>query len=72
MIDDTLLIEWLQKNQYSLISDDNGHWACTMDGMQSVPTTDGVHDICTSFFIAANDWKGSIREAIWGRIREEE
>lgn len=47
-----------------IISDDNGHWAVTGNGMQNVPEGPAPVDIATSFFVPASLWKNSIREAI--------
>ena len=62
---DTERLNWLENNQaYSLINDDNGHWACVSDGVQSVPMGDDPCDVQTAFFIEKDQWKHSIREAI--------
>ena len=47
-----------------LIFDDNGHWAVAFTGFQNVPDGDRQEDIQTTFFIEAERWKNSIREAI--------
>jgi hypothetical protein len=62
---DTKRLDWLEKEDcYSLISDDNGHWACVVEGIQSVSLKNGPTDITTTFWIKKTDWKSTIREAI--------
>ena len=47
-----------------VLSDDRGHWVVSDSGMQNVPLEDGPQDIATTFFIEAEKWRPSIREAI--------
>lgn len=48
-----------------LVNDDNGHWAVSGSGMQSVPMGDEPIDVIqTTFYIEAAQWEPSIREAI--------
>lgn len=62
---DTERLNWLEKNNaFSLVNDDNGHWACVADGMQNVPMDESACDIQTTFFIEKDLWQDSIREAI--------
>lgn len=64
---DKEMIDWLQENGdgYALVSDDFGNWAVASNGFQSVPDNPGTpSDIETSFFIEANEWRPSVREAI--------
>ena len=63
MTNDAKRLYWLEGNQFSLISDDAGRWACTATGIQNVPE-ESPTDIHTTFFIEALEWKDSIREAI--------
>jgi len=50
----------------ALLNDDNGHWAVSFEGFQNVAIEGYPTDITTTFFIKANDWKDTIREAlIW-------
>ena len=64
-MNDTERLNWLEKNAgYALVSDDNGHWACVVDGMQNCPMDDGTCDISTTFFIEKRDWYNTPREAI--------
>jgi len=49
----------------NLLYDDNGHFACTGCGFQSVPEDlDEPGDIKSSFFVEKKEWKNTIREAI--------
>jgi len=66
MTTDSELIDWLENEQGSaLVSDDFGHWAVSNSGFQNVPDNiDIPNDIQTTFFIKAEEWKPSIREAI--------
>jgi hypothetical protein len=59
-------LEELAKIGYCLLllNDDNGHWAVTFDGLQSVPMTNKPEDIVTTLFIQAKYWKDSIYEAL--------
>jgi hypothetical protein len=62
---DTGLLNWLENaSGYALISDDNGHWACTGDGIQNAPLDSDTFDVATSFWIEKALWKPTIREAI--------
>ena len=62
---DTERLNWLQDHDaFSLVNDDNQHWACVSDGIQNVPMDNEACDIETTFFIEKDQWKGSIREAI--------
>lgn len=47
-----------------LIHDDNGHYALSFSGMQDVSFGKEPTDICTSFFVEAKEWKGTVREAV--------
>jgi hypothetical protein len=70
---DTERLNWLEANDaYSLINDDNGHWACVSDGMQNVPMDTEACDIQTTFFIEKDQWQNTIREAIDFAIKEQE
>lgn len=66
MATDTERIDWFEKEAFgcALISDDNGHWAVSGDGMQNVPSSGRPEDIQTTFFVEADRWHPSIREAI--------
>ena len=48
----------------NLLYDDNGHWAVTSTGFQSVPNKDDPEDVETHFFIEAKEWKDTPREAL--------
>ena len=64
--DDAERIAWLEEQQGSgLISDDMGRWAVSSMGMQNLPDdADKPFDFCGNFFVEAQDWRPSIREAI--------
>ena len=71
-ISDKKLLDWLENNYGAgLISDDAGRWAISEAGMQNVPDFDTAIDITTTFFVEANDWRDSIREAIKVGMRRE-
>lgn len=66
---DTELIDWLERREgYALLSDDFGNWAVTSTGMQNIPNPipekGKPADISTSFFVEADEWRPSIREAL--------
>ena len=66
MPSDTERLNWLAEQEgAALLSDDFGNWTVSYDGMQNIPEKPGEpSDISTSFFVEANAWKPSIREAI--------
>ena len=48
----------------AVLNDDNGHWAVSGTGMQTICSDGGPYDIKTSFYVAKDQWKPSIRDAI--------
>lgn len=73
---DTQRIDWLEKQadegrSPALVNDDNGHWAVSMSGFQNAVCGDGPQDIETTFFVNANQWKNTVREAIDAAIKQE-
>ena len=68
-ITDTDRLNWLEETQMSLISDDAGNWACTVDGIQNIPD-EFPGDIDTTFFIEQKKWCPSIREAIDQAVKD--
>ena len=65
---DTLFLDWLERHQgYALLSDDHDRWAVVTDGLQNIPDEwqfAKPGDVHSTFFVTANEWRGSIREAI--------
>jgi len=63
---DSELIDWLETREgYALISDDFGRWAVVANGIQTAPEDISIpSDLETIFYIKADEWKPSIREAI--------
>ncbi len=63
---DTERLDWLEKegNGCAVIHDDNSHWAVAFDGMQNVIRGDEPGDLDTHFFIDADKFRPTIREAI--------
>ena len=61
---DAMRLDWLERQDAALLSDDNGHWSVSFEGMQSCPLQDEPQDIWTSFVVKAEDWYPSVREAI--------
>ena len=49
----------------NLLYDDNGHWAVSADGYQNVVSGDVPEDVETHFYIEAEDWKNSPKEALY-------
>jgi len=47
-----------------LLNDDNGHWAMTFEGFQSLPSGEDPEDIQTSFWIEKAQWHDDIIEAL--------
>lgn len=47
-----------------VINDDRGHWAVSDEGMQNIPMGDEPEDLETTFYIKAQQFRTSIREAI--------
>ena len=62
-MNDTERLDWLEKTEMSLISDDSGSWAVTSDGMQSC-SKNPPDDTSTAFFIEEHQWRKNVREAI--------
>ena len=48
----------------NVLNDDNGHWAVTADGCQSVAYGDEPVDVDTHFWVSARHWKPTLREAL--------
>ena len=64
-MNDTERLDWLESHfGFGLISDDNGHWAVAGDGVQTCPDGPEPQEIDTTFFVEADKWKDSVREAI--------
>jgi len=62
---DKARIDWLEEMEgFALVSDDAGRWAVATTGTQNVPSPDKPIDISSIFWIEADEWKPSIREAI--------
>jgi hypothetical protein len=66
---DTERLNWLEEQAehgacIGLINDDNGHWAVSGPRAQNCPESGDPQDIDTTFFVFAEEWKNSIREAI--------
>lgn len=49
----------------NLLYDDNGHWAISSEGYQNVVIGDDPQDVNTHFFVKAENWKNSPREALY-------
>jgi len=69
------VVEWFEKlasDGYcpALLNDDNGHWAVSFEGYQSVPVTEEPQNIETCFFVEERCWKQSIMEAVLYAKRE--
>lgn len=56
----------------NLLNDDNGHWAVTGDGYQNVVTGDLPLNVETHFYVEAQYWKDTPREALELYLFEEE
>jgi hypothetical protein len=48
----------------ALLNDDDGRWAVTFDGFQTVVTGDEAQDVHANFFIEAKKWHTDIRQAL--------
>jgi len=69
---DTELLDYLgSQDGAALVSDDNGRWAVTMDGVQSLPG-DEPNDMELTFIVEAHQWRHSICEAILAFKAEQE
>lgn len=55
----------------NLLYDDNGNWAVTSDGFQSVVMGDEPEDVEMQFMIEAKHWKKTPREALLTYLNEE-
>lgn len=48
-----------------IINDDNGHWAVTGEGIQTLPARTGEPFDChTTFIVPAGAWRSTLRAAI--------
>ena len=56
----------------NVLNDDNGHWAVTADGYQSVTYGDDPVDVDTHFWVSARHWKPTLREALKFFLDDEE
>ncbi len=66
---DTQRLNWLEEAEgFALVSDDGGRWAVVTDGAQSVPDR-YPSDISTLFWIKADEWCPTVREAIDAAIK---
>lgn len=55
----------------NLLYDDNGHWAVSADGYQNAAWKDEPIDIETHFYIEAEDWKNSPKEALYKFLHDD-
>ncbi|MFA5025654.1 MAG: hypothetical protein WC503_04065 [Candidatus Shapirobacteria bacterium] len=72
---DTELLDWLEGITHegyclAILFDDNGHWAVVFNGWQNVPEQDEPCDITTSFYVEADKWYPTLREAILAAMTE--
>lgn len=49
----------------NLLYDDNGHWTVSADGYQNVVYGDEPEDVETHFYVEAENWKNSPKEALY-------
>lgn len=75
---DTERLDWLEKQDgYGVISDDNGRWAVPDSGTQNLADAEGHYacdtpiDISCEFFVPAEAWRPSIREAVDAAMEKE-
>ena len=66
VLDIDFIIEKLSYLGYALniLYDDNGHFAVTSDGFQTLPMSDEPCDINMSFIVTKEEWFDTIREAL--------
>jgi hypothetical protein len=72
LLDDATRLDRLEAAEgAALLSDDFGHWAVSGSGFQNItdgndatPTEDTPIDIQSTFWVDADEWKGSLREAL--------
>lgn len=48
----------------AVLNDDNGHWACIDEGVQSIGPGPEPADIHSSFCVPADKWHRTLREAV--------
>lgn len=56
----------------NLLYDDNGNWVVVTSGFQNADFGDDTGDIQTTFFIEAEEWKPTPREALKHYLSKEE
>ena len=54
----------------ALVNDDNGKWAVTFLGMQSVVSEDEPHDVSILSVVEAKSWHEDIRQALIISLKE--
>lgn len=55
----------------ALLNDDNGHWAISFTGVQSLACGPKTVDVSTSFWVKAKDWKKTARQAIDAAMKKD-
>ena len=54
----------------NLLNDDNGRWALSGSGYQTVVTGNRAKDVETAFFVEKKYWKKTIRQAVLFYLKE--
>lgn len=66
-------LQLLYNNNYcpALLNDDNGRWAVSFRGKQSLIAGDTPADVECTYFIEAKFWKSTIKEALVFSLKED-
>ncbi len=69
-VTDSAMLDWLETQQgAALVSDDDERWAVSYTGFQNVPMGKPI-DVETTFLIAADEWKPTLRSAITAAMKQ--
>lgn len=54
----------------NIFYDDNGHWAVSFDGLQTIPLSSGNEDIAICSFIEKDKWQNNLWDALIKALEE--
>jgi hypothetical protein len=54
----------------ALVFDDNGHWALTMEGIQTMTDSDDPVDVNMTMHVQAAQWRDTIPDAVHAAIKD--
>lgn len=71
-INATVMLYVLVEKGYcpALVFDDNGHWALTMEGIQTMTGSDDPVDVNMTMHVQADQWRDTIPDAVHAAIKD--